>query len=72
MRDLKEIEDLLRQSRLPDTEAPKSKGAIWHRLIKEQRRRRRLPRLFWFPPWVWALLSLLMLAISVFIMVTTR
>lgn len=67
-KDLQEIEELLRESRLPDTDFSQSRYAAWHRIIAAQRKRR-APKAFYFlPSWVWILASLLLMGISILVM----
>ncbi|MCA9731290.1 MAG: hypothetical protein H6696_01070 [Deferribacteres bacterium] len=67
-KDLHEIEDLLRESRLPDTDFSQSRYAIWHRIINAQRERRK-PRAFYFlPSWVWILASILLTGVCILVM----
>lgn len=68
MKDLKNIEDLLRDSRLPDTDFAKNRHDTWHRLIEAQRRRRKPRILLFLPPWAWALASLVFLLICLLVM----
>ncbi|MFQ5627166.1 MAG: hypothetical protein ACE5I1_00280 [bacterium] len=68
MKDLKKIEDLLRESRPPDTDLTKSRHHAWRRLIETQRRRRKPRMLFFLPPWAWALASLVFLLLCLLLM----
>jgi len=68
MKDLKNIEDMLRESRLPDTDFSKGRHDAWRHLIEAQRRRRKPRMLFFLPPWAWALASLVFLLLCLLVM----
>lgn len=72
MKDLKEIEKLLRDSRLPDTDFTRNRHETWRKLIEAQRRRRKSHILPFVPPWIWALASLILLLLSILLMLWLR
>ena len=72
MSDLKNIEEMLRESRLPDSDFSKNRSETWRRLIDAQRRPHKTRLLFALPPWLWALASLLLLLLSILLMLWLR
>ncbi|KAA3618699.1 MAG: hypothetical protein DWQ05_06975 [Calditrichaeota bacterium] len=67
-KELQEIEDKLRESRLPDTDFSKSRYETWHRLIKAQRERRKPKTFSFLNNWVWTFASLIIIALGIIIM----
>ena len=69
MTEFEELEDLLRSSRLPDTNFKKFRRKTWQRIIERKRKKRRALRLVFLKSyWVWTLASLLVLAICLVLM----
>ena len=66
--DLHEIEELLRESRLPDEEFKNSRHKIWQQLIIAQRKRRKHIGPFFLRSWIWTFASLLLIAFGIIAM----
>lgn len=63
------IEDVLRESRLEDQEAPKSLHDAWQQALQERKDRHPLPMLWKVKPWMWALASILVILLGIVLMV---
>ncbi|MCA9740252.1 hypothetical protein KC734_01860 [candidate division KSB1 bacterium] len=72
MKELHDIEQMLRDSRLPDSDFSKNRSEAWRRLIDAQRRRRKTRLLFSVSPWVWALASLVLVLLCLMLMLWLR
>ena len=68
MKTLNNIEKLLKQSKLPDRDVSHSRHEMWHEILKRRRDRRRLGFLFRIRPWVWALMSIVLIALCILFM----
>lgn len=73
MKTLNEIEKLLKESKPPDREMSQSRHEMWHEILKKRRDRRRLGFLFRIRPWIWALMSIVLIVLCfLFILWTTQ
>ena len=69
MKDLKDIEDILREAKLPDRDVSQEHHDVWHQIIDAQRKRRKKGFLSKIAPWIWALGSLLLILFCIFFMI---
>jgi uncharacterized membrane protein YidH (DUF202 family) len=71
MQNLKEIEDLLRHGReLAEKNLSQIRHETWQRVLHAQRQRRK--RYTGFPPWVWALASLILIVLCFIVMLLIK
>lgn len=63
MKNFSDIETLLRESRLPDKDVTHTRIDVWRDILKKRRDARRFGLLFRIRPWMWALASLLLIAL---------
>ncbi|NQT26463.1 hypothetical protein HQ585_14010 [candidate division KSB1 bacterium] len=63
MKKLNDIERLLKESKLPDWDLSQSRHEMWHQILKKRRDRRRLGFLFRIRPWIWALMSIILIVL---------
>lgn len=72
MKNLQDIEKMLRESRLPDRDMSHTRYDIWREILKKRRDTRRFGYLFRIRPWIWALasLALIVLCFIFFLMIT--
>jgi hypothetical protein len=69
MRDLKNVEKILRDARLPDTKNDEVRLKMWQALLGQRRERQRRGLLYRIKPWMWALASIIFILICVLIMI---
>ena len=67
MKPLNDIENLLKESRLPDRDMSPTRHEVWHRILERHRDRRRFGPLFRIRPAVWALMSILLVVLCLII-----
>ncbi|MBN1783259.1 hypothetical protein JW948_19145 [bacterium] len=67
-KNIEEIEQLLREKKLPDQDAGYIRNQLWQKILEENRKRKKTSPLFRIRPWIWTLASLIVLAVSLFIM----
>ena len=61
MKDLKDIEKILREIKPPDRDMTHTRHEVWRRIMKDRERRmKRGPQRF-LKPWVWALASIILI-----------
>jgi hypothetical protein len=66
---LEDIEQLLKNGRLPDQDSGSVKLNIWREILKQHREKsKRGSPIFRIIPWIWPLASILLLAICLFLM----
>ena len=69
MRDLKNIEKMLRDARLPDAKNDEVRLKMWQTLLTQRRERLRRGLLYRIKPWMWALASIVFILLCVLIMI---
>ncbi len=67
-RKLHEIEDLLRDGKLPDADTAQLRHLVWQKVLEAQRRRRKPRGFMKLPPWAWALGSILLILLGILAM----
>ncbi len=70
--DLKEIEDFLRNGKLPEKSLAQVQHKVWQKILIGQRQRRKLRVLSSLPPWTWALTSIILLLLCVIFMLLIK
>ncbi len=60
-KDIQEIEQRLRNGRLPDADVSQHRMKIWRRLLTKKQTRRKTISIFSLPPYIWALASIAIL-----------
>lgn len=65
---LTEIEDILRNGKLPDSDLAPLRHQVWQQVLKAQRKRRKPKLPLKVPPWVWALASIILILLCVVVM----
>ncbi len=71
-RKLHEIEELLRNGKVPDADLSHLRHEAWQKLLAARRQRRRPKGFLRLPPWVWALASILLIVLSLLVMLWLR
>ena len=66
-KDLKAVENFLRNGKLPDKSSAKLQHEAWHKILNAQRQRRRSRRFLKLPPWTWALASIVLVLLCLII-----
>lgn len=66
MNDLKKVEELLRESRLPDNDFTPGRHQVWRHVAAAQRKRRKTRYPLSIPPWIWAFFTLLAVVLYLF------
>jgi hypothetical protein len=66
-KDLHEVEELLRNGRLPDSDLPRVRHKVWQQVLAAQRKRRKAKTLLRLPPWIWALASITVILIGIIV-----
>jgi hypothetical protein len=69
MKNIKDIEKLLRDTKLPDRNMSHIQHEVWHRILNMQRERHKKIFLLRIKPWIWTLASLILIVICIFIMI---
>jgi hypothetical protein len=69
---LKEIEDILRNGKLPDADTARLRHQVWQKLLRTQRERRKFKSLLKLQPWIWALASIILILLCVLIMMLLK
>jgi hypothetical protein len=68
-KELEDIEQILKNGRLPDQDSGAVKSRIWQEILKQYRgKSKRGSPLFRITPWIWPLASILLLAVCLFLM----
>lgn len=70
-KDIRDIEQRLRNGRLPDADLTQHRTKIWQRLIATKRTRRKFISIFTLPPYIWALVSIAII-LGFFIFILTK
>lgn len=72
-KNIHEIEQRLRNGRLPDADLSQHRMKIWQRLVAAKRARRKTLSVFTLPPYIWALVSVaIILGFVIFIFYLRR
>lgn len=61
MRDFKDIENRLRNGKLPDSNMSRHHHKVWRRILQAKRIRRKMISVFSIPPYIWAVGSIIIL-----------
>ena len=66
MKDLRDIEQRLRNGKLPDSDMSYRHKFVWRKILLNQRARRKMRTPILLSPWVWALGSILVVLLFLF------
>jgi hypothetical protein len=69
MKDFEDIEKTLRDTRLPDQDMSHTRHEVWQRIMKAREKRHKRILLSCVKPWGWALASIILILICVFVMI---
>jgi len=61
MKNFQDIEQRLRNGKLPDSDMSKRRYKVWQKILQGQRKRRKLISFLSMPPYVWAVGSIIIL-----------
>lgn len=71
-KDLKDVEDLLRDGKLPERDTAQIRHHVWQKVLQAQRKRHQPKALFIFPPWIWFMASILVIVLGIVVMFILR
>lgn len=69
MKDLNDIEDILKDAKPPDRDVSRLRVETWRQIIDAQRERHRKGFLSKIAPWIWALASIALILLCIFFMI---
>jgi hypothetical protein len=69
MKNNRDIEKILKESRLPDRDMSSTGHEVWTRIIESRKKRGKRSPFSRMKPWVWALASILLILLCVLFMV---
>jgi len=69
MKDLNDIEAILKETKPPDHDVSHFRTETWHAIIDAQRDRHKKGFLSKCSPWIWALASILLILLCIFFMI---
>ncbi|MFQ5637835.1 MAG: hypothetical protein ACE5IR_07535 [bacterium] len=64
----KEIEDILRNGKLPDADSSELRHQVWQRVLQNQRQHRTSKLLLRLPPWIWVMASIILILLCILLM----
>lgn len=68
-KNLKEVEDLLRNGKLPDKDLARIRHQVWQKILKAQRERHQQPKMLLnLQPWIWFLASIILIILCLVLM----
>lgn len=68
MKNLGDIEEILRENRLQDQNVEQSIHEVWQAVLKMRKERHKKSLLDYTRPWMWAMASFLVIGVCIFIM----
>lgn len=69
MKESKDIEKILKDSRPPNRELPSTRREAWKRIIERRKTPRKRSPLLKMKPWIWALASIILIILCVYFMI---
>ena len=69
MKDLNDIEAILKKAKPPDRDVSQLRHEAWHQIIDAQRERHAKGFFAKVTPWIWALASLILILLCIFFMI---
>ncbi len=69
MKDLKYIEKMLQDARLPDVNTDEMRLKMWKSLLENRRSRHKRGLLYKIKPWMWALASIVFILLCIILMI---
>ncbi|NIR51120.1 hypothetical protein GWO43_21165 [candidate division KSB1 bacterium] len=69
---LKDIEDTLRNGKLPHANLAQHRHKVWQRVLQAQRERRKSKLMLNLPPWIWVLASIVLILLCVIVMLLIK
>ncbi|MCG8607842.1 hypothetical protein MJD09_23010 [bacterium] len=66
-KNLKQVEDLLRNGKPSDTDLTRLRYRVWQHVLNSQRQRRKPKTLLRLPSWIWALASIMVILLGILV-----